>query len=358
MTRPTRAVIDLEALRANLQRAQSAAPGRRIAAVVKADAYGHGLVPVAHALEASVDRFAVACLEEACRLHEAGITRPSLLLEGGFEAAELIEAAALDAAVVVHSEDQLAALECARPSRPIEVWIKIDTGMHRLGWPADEVRAVWQRLRACPQVGGIVLMTHLASADRPDTARNAVQLDRFRSATQGLETERSMANSAAVLACPEAHGDWIRPGIMLYGASPLADRPASGLGLSPVMDLRSRIIAVRRCRAGDRVGYGGDWVCPEAMPVGVVAIGYGDGYPRHLPTGTPVLVGGRSLPLIGRVSMDMITVDLRARPETQTGDEVVLWGEGLPVDEIAARAGTIAYELLCQITPRVPRVYR
>ncbi len=357
MTRPTRADVDLEALVANLQRARTAAPCSRVAAVVKADAYGHGLVPVARALEASVDRLAVACLEEAARLHGAGIGRPSLLLEGVFEAAELAEAAVLGAAVVVHCEEQLAALERAGLTRPVEVWLKVDTGMHRLGWPAEDVPAIWPRLRACPAVGDVVLMSHLASADRPGDACNAAQLDRFDSATHGLEAERSMANSAAVLSRPEAHGDWVRPGIMLYGASPLAGRTASELGLEPVMTLRSRLIAVRQCRAGDRVGYGGDWVCPEAMPVGVVAIGYGDGYPRHLPAGTPVLVGDRRLPLIGRVSMDMITIDLRGRPETRPGDGVVLWGAGLPVDEIAARAGTIAYELLCQVTPRVPRIY-
>ncbi len=356
MTRPIRATIDLEALRGNLEVVRSAATGRRVVAIVKADAYGHGLEGVAGAIEDSVDAFGVACLDEALRLRRAGAGRPILLLEGCFGADELDRAAQAGCAVVCHAPDQLAALEAARPERPVQVWLKIDTGMHRLGWAPAEVPDVWRRLRSSAAVGGIVLMTHLASADRPGDHRTVLQIDRFESATAGLAAERSLANSAAILDRPASHADWVRPGIMLYGASPLEGRSAADLGLRPVMTLRSRIIAVRRCRAGDRIGYGGEWVCPEAMPVGVAAVGYGDGYPRRLPAGTPVVVGGERLPLIGRVSMDMITIDLRRRPGTRPGDEVVLWGEDPSVDEIAAKAGTIAYELLCRVTARVPRV--
>lgn len=357
MSRPARAEIDLTALAANLERVREAAPGRHIAAVVKADGYGHGMVEVARTLAPDCDALAVACIEEARRLRAAGVEGAIVLLEGCFEAAELTEAERLGLTLVVHEAAQLEALEHYGAGRPFGCWLKVDTGMNRLGWPPAMVREVWQRLDAAPAVAEIVLMTHLASADRPELPQTARQLERFASATRDLPGARSLANSAAILACPAAHTDWVRPGIMLYGASPFVDRTADEFGLRPVMSLRSRIIAVRQCMAGDHIGYGATWTCPETMPVGVVAIGYGDGYPRHAPNGTPVLVEGVRVPLIGRVSMDMITIDLRPRPASRTGDEVVLWGEGLAVDEVAAASGTLGYELLCRLSSRVPRVY-
>lgn len=359
MTRNIHAQVDLGALRHNLRVARAAAPHSRLLAVVKADAYGHGLLPVARAAGDLADGFAVSCLEEAIPLREAGIDKPILLLEGFFDPSELpvIERYGLDCAL--HADWQLEMLERARVARPIPIWLKIDSGMHRLGVRPEEARAFYWRLRDCPAVDQHVrLMTHLAYADDRSDEYTHYQLENFERATEGLPGERSIGNSAGVLAWPRTRSDWVRPGIMLYGASPFADGQPSPAALRPVMTLRTRLVAVRQCRKGDRIGYAGRFECPEDMPVGVVAAGYGDGYPRHAPCGTPVLVDGRRAGIVGRVSMDMLCVDLRGLEHVRPGAEVTLWGEGLPVEEIAAACGTISYELLCKLTRRVRFEYR
>lgn len=352
MSRPATAVIDPNALRHNLSRVREAAPRSRVVAVLKADGYGHQQVRVARAL-AAADLFGVACIEEAMGLREAGIDKPILLMEGPFEASELPLCSRLDFEIGVHDPGQIAMLERARLPRPLAVWLKVDSGMHRLGFDAA-VPQVWRRLRDCPAVASAIrFMSHLAKADERDDSYTLEQLRVFKDAVKGLEGERSLANSAGVLGWPQTHFAWVRPGIMLYGASPFVDTVAADEGLRPAMTLKTRLIAVRRLRRGDPVGYAGTWICPEDMAVGVAAIGYGDGYPRHAPSGTPVLVGGREATLIGRVSMDMISLDLRRHPEARVGDPVVLWGRGLPVEIIARLAGTIPYTLLCGVTSRV-----
>ncbi len=357
MSRPARALLDPEALRHNLARARACAPQARVMAVVKADAYGHGLAWVASVLEKQADAFGVASLEEGLALRAAGVRRPVCLLEGFFESAELALIAEHDLETVVHNEEQLHALErAAQLERSLTVWLKIDTGMHRLGFAPEDFESVLARLRACPAVGEIRLLSHLACADDRKSPATRRQLERFLPLVRASALPASLANSAGVLAWPQTHLDWVRPGLMLYGASPLLRERAVGLDLRPVMTLETTLIAVQRRRRGERIGYGGDFECPEDMPVGVAAIGYGDGYPRSARPGTPVLVNGKRVPIIGRVSMDMVTLDLRPVPHSRVGDRVVLWGEGLPVDEIAACAGTIAYELLCRVTDRIPRV--
>ncbi len=354
--RATQVVIDLAALRHNLARARAASPGSRVLAAIKANGYGHGMLRVARALD-DADGFGVACLAEAIQLREAGVTRPIVLLEGFFGADELEPIARHRFIPAIHNLAQLEQLEQARLPQPLTVWLKVDSGMHRLGFPLHQARAAWQRLHACPGVAEVAgCMTHLANADNLDDSFTATQIADFHRHTAGLPGQRSIANSAALLGWPESRTDWVRPGIMLYGVSPLLGGRGGDHDLRPVMTLRSELIAVNRLERGEAVGYGGAFVCPEAMTVGVVAAGYGDGYPRHVPNGVPVLVNGRRVPLIGRVSMDMLTVDLRDQPDARPGDPVVLWGEGLPVEEIAEYAGTIAYELLCRVMPRVDAV--
>ena len=352
--RATRALIDLGALRHNLQRVRQSAPQARVMAAVKANGYGHGLLRVAQALT-EADAFGVASLEEALVLREGGITQPIMLLEGFFTADELPLLAEHRLQALIHHSHQIEQLEQAGLKQPVEAWLKVDTGMHRLGIPADQAQASWQRLVACQSVDKVLgCMTHLANADDLEDPTTTEQLQRFAQATEGLPGARAIANSAGILGWPASHADWVRPGIMLYGASPLNGRMGADDDLKPVMTLSAELIAVNQLQAGDPVGYGGTWSCPEAMPVGVVSIGYGDGYPRHAPNGTPVLVNGRLVPLIGRVSMDMITVDLRGQPQARVGDPVTLWGAGLPVERVAKAAGTISYELFCGITQRVP----
>lgn len=354
MSRATTVHLDLEALVHNLGRVRATAPGRKVAAAVKAEAYGHGLVRAARALDA--DAFAVACLEEALTLREAGIVQPILLLEGVFEADELPLCARHDLQIAVHHPEQVQMLERARLERPLRVWLKLDSGMHRLGLEPDTAPATLQRLRDCPAVApNLGWMSHLARADERDCDDTLGQLQTFETATAGLPGERSLANSAGILGWPQTHFDWVRPGLMLYGASPFVDSLAADEGLRPVMTFHTRLMAIKRLRQGEPVGYGGTWRCPEDMDVGVAAAGYGDGYPRHAPSGTPVLLNGREAPLIGRVSMDMISIDLRGHPEARIHDRVTLWGGGLPVERVAQAAGTIAYPLLCGITARVRR---
>jgi len=347
------AVIDHSALRHNLAVARSHAPNSRVWAVIKANGYGHGMLQTAMAL-ASADGLAVARVEEAVRLRQAGISQPILVLEGAVFDQELVAADEHGLELVLHQPGQVALLERIGVASPLRVWVKVDTGMHRLGFDPQDVPTLLGRLDAIPWVQGPPgLMTHLANADDTEDGLTLLQCDRLRNLDPLGRHRLSIGNSAGILAYPASRSHWVRPGIMLYGASPLIGRTAAELGLRPVMTLRSRLIALRSLRRGDAVGYGGSYLCPEDMPVGVVAIGYGDGYPRHAPTGTPVLVDGRHASLVGRVSMDMISIDLRSIPDAAVGDPVTLWGEGLPIDEIAERAGTISYELLCHVTARV-----
>ena len=353
MSRATTAVIHLPALRHNLRRVRQAAPGARVMAAVKANGYGHGQVRVARAL-VDADGFAVASIEEAVGLREAGITKPILLLEGIFEATELPLCSHLDLDIALHHNSQLDMLEHARLKHPVRVWLKIDTGMHRLGLTPADVPQTWRRLRECPAVvSDIHLMSHLARADERGADYTLRQLRIFNETTAGLPGERSLANSAGILGWPATHFDWVRPGLMFYGASPFVDSLAMDEGLQPAMTLATRLIAIKRLSKSEPVGYGGTWSCPEDMDVGVVAIGYGDGYPRQAPSGTPVLVNGREAALIGRVSMDMLSIDLRRHPEARVGDPVLLWGEGLPIEIIARSASTIPYTLMCGVTARV-----
>ncbi|MCK9531387.1 MAG: alanine racemase [Gammaproteobacteria bacterium] len=354
--RATRVELKLSALRHNLQMARRAAPHSRIMAAIKADGYGHGMVRVARALGAATDALAVASIGEAVALREAGIETPIALLEGFFHADELALIQQHRVTTVVHHHEQLAMLEQAPLNTPVQVWLKVDSGMHRLGFLPEHVQEAWARLGRIAGVKRLGFLTHLANADDRSDPATTRQLQAFAEATVGLEGLRSVANSAGVLGWPASHTEWARPGIMLYGVSPFVGRVGMQEGLEPVMTLRSELIAVNHLKRGFPVGYGGTWTCPEDMPVGVVAAGYGDGYPRHARTGTPVLVNGKRVPLIGRVSMDMLTVDLRSQPDARVGDPVVLWGDELPVEEVAECAGTIAYTLLCGITPRVARV--
>ena len=351
MARPLVAHVELAALAANLARARRYARRAEVLAVVKANAYGHGLERVLPALDGA-DGLALIELDAAIRLRERGYRRPLLLLEGFFEASELDAIAAHALGIVVHSADQVRMLEQAALARPLDVCLKINSGMNRLGIDPGDARAMAARLDAAPAVATLRLMTHFAAADAPDGV--AEPLARFNAACEGLSYPRSLANSAGVVRYDEVGGDSVRPGIMLYGSSPFAQRAAEELGLVPVMTLRSQLIAVQSLAPGDGAGYGAAFVAREATRIGVVACGYADGYPRHAPNGTPVLVCGRRVPLAGRVSMDMLTVDLSSVPQAGVGSDVVLWGEGLPVDDVAQAAGTVGYELLCAVAPRVP----
>jgi alanine racemase len=351
MSRPILAQVNLAALRANLARVRERAPGAQVLAVVKANAYGHGLARVLPALDAA-DGLALVELDAAIALRAAHYARRILLLEGFFAPGELPEFSARRLATVVHHEEQVRMLESARLARPLEVFVKVNTGMNRLGVAPAAVAALVERLSHCESVAVLRLMMHFARADEDDGVAEPLRV--FAEACKGLPYPRSVANSAGVIRYAEVGGDIVRPGIMLYGATPFAYDSAETLGLVPVMTLRSELIAVQELAASDAVGYGASYVAPGPVRIGVVACGYADGYPRHAPNGTPVLVCGRKVPVAGRVSMDMITVDLTEVPEARVGSPVVLWGEGLPVDDVAGAASTVGYELLCAVAPRVP----
>lgn len=353
MTRPILAQINLAALRANLGIARQRAAGAQVLAVVKANAYGHGLARVLPAL-AEADGLALLELEAAVALRELHYARRIVLLEGFFAPDELMEIAARRLAVVVHHIDHVRMLETATLSRPLEVFIKVNSGMNRLGFRPEDVQAVAERLSKAASVAALRLMTHLARAEEDDGLQDQMQI--FEDACKGLPYPRSVANSAGVLRFDEVGGEYVRPGIMLYGSSPFPYDTAETLGLTPVMTLRSELIAIQELKANASVGYGGGYTAARAHRIGVVACGYADGYPRHAPNGTPVLVCGKKVRTAGRVSMDMMTIDLTDVPEAVMGSPVTLWGEGLSVDDVAAAASTVGYELLCAVAPRVPCV--
>lgn len=352
MARPTTVTINQQALQYNLQRARDFAPQSKVLAMVKANAYGHQLPIVAKAL-AAADGFGVSCIEEAMQVYDAVPNKKIVLMEGVFASDEFAMVEQLQLDIVVHNHEQIALLEKNKCSTPLTVWLKFDTGMNRLGFDLSELSDVWQRLQACSTVKAIQLMTHFPQAFDPQHPQTEQQISAFFKHTQQITAEKSLANSAAVINNANSHADWIRPGIMLYGVSPFDNSVASDHQLQAVMNLQSEIIAIKHCRKGEGIGYGGTWICPEDMPIAVVAIGYGDGYPRHAENGTPILVNGVRTQLVGRVSMDMLTVDLRSIVNPKIGDSVTLWGDGLPVEEIARCSRTIPYELLTSVTTRV-----
>ncbi|MCW2100480.1 UNVERIFIED_ORG: alanine racemase [Pseudomonas psychrophila] len=353
--RPARALIDLQALRHNYQLAREVT-GAKALAVIKADAYGHGAVRCAQALEADADGFAVACIEEALELRAAGIRAPILLLEGFFEADELPLIVEHDFWCVVHSLWQLDAIEQATLAKPIQVWLKLDTGMHRVGLHPSEYKSAYQRLQASGKVAKIVLMSHFARADELDSLRSVEQVAVFLAARDDLSAEVSLRNSPAILGWPSVPSDWVRPGLMLYGATPFEQDHPLASRLQPVMTVESKVICVRELPAGEPVGYGAKFITPKPMRIGVVAMGYADGYPRHAPTGTPVLVAGQRSQLLGRVSMDMLCIDLTDVPEAGLGSTVELWGKNILASELAEKAETIPYQIFCNLK-RVPRLY-
>jgi alanine racemase len=349
--RPIQARISIGAMAHNLRVARSHAGTAHAFAVVKANAYGHGLSRARRAL-AAADGYAVLTLEEAANLRQMGVEQPILLLEGLFGADEIATCVELDLWPVLHHATHLDWLQQQPPTRPIQVFLKFDSGMHRLGFPLADHAAIVARTRSLPGVAGITLMTHFAQAD--EAVGIDWQLQPFLREMAAYGLPWSSANSAALLRYPETVGTWARPGLMLYGASPFAEVPAEKLGLRPAMTLQSELISVQTLQAGEGVGYGQLFRADRTMRVGVVACGYADGYPRHALTGTPVLVNGRVSRTLGRVSMDMLCVDLSECADAGVGTPVVLWGEGLPVDTVAAAAGTSSYELLCALAARVP----
>ncbi|MET1079366.1 MAG: alanine racemase [Pseudomonas sp.] len=354
--RPARALIDLQALRHNYRLARELAGGNTLA-VIKADAYGHGAVRCAQALEPEADGFAVACIEEALQLREAGIQAPILLLEGFFEADELPLIERHRLWCVVHALWQVEAIERSPLRSPLRVWLKLDSGMHRVGLAPAEYPVAHQRLLSSGKVDEIVLMSHFARADEPDCASSLDQLAVFQAACAGLVGAVSLRNSPALLAWPDIPSDWTRAGIMLYGATPFEQVQPAAERLRPVMTLESKIISVRQLAAGEPVGYGARFLTPGPTRVGVVALGYADGYPRHAPNGTPLSVDGHPARLIGRVSMDMLMVDLSDLPQAGLGSRVELWGKQVLASEVATRAATIPYQLFCNLR-RVPLLYR
>jgi len=348
-----RAIIDTAALRHNLARVRELAPRSKVLAVIKANAYGHGSVPTAVAL-AGADGFAVARIEEGVALRAAGLRHRIVLLEGVFDADQMRQAAHHGFDLLVHAPEQLALLDAWRGDHVFATWVKVDTGMNRLGFKPAQFAGAVQRLQACPAVvGPSTLLTHLANADDRDQQRTRQQLELFERLTAGLPGERSIANSAGTIACAGARADWVRPGLMLYGVSPFEDSTGEQLGLKPAMRLETTVIAIKDVAPGEQVGYGGTWTATRPTRLAVAAAGYGDGYPRNTAAGTAVLVNEQPAVLVGRVSMDMITIDVTQLPRVLVGDPVLLWGPGVPVEQVARAAATIPYELVCGVSQRV-----
>lgn len=353
MSRATTATIHIEALRHNLSKVRALAPHSKVMAVVKADGYGHGLERVALALEGA-DAFGVAALSDAERLRAVGLSQRIVLLSGIDDASDLSAIRRLGVDTVVHHDSQLALLQQDTESEPVRVWLKLDTGMHRLGFAPERANTIYTELKMMANVHpDITLMTHFASSDEFGGPQTASQLKVFDETSKHLSGLHSLSNSAAILGWPGAHQDWVRAGGALYGLSVVDDKTGADFGLKPAMSLSTKLIAINQIKKGESIGYSATWQCPEDMPVGVAAIGYGDGYPRHAAAGTPVLINGVRVPIIGRVSMDLMTLDLRGIPDAKVGDDVLLWGPELPVEIIAEAAGSISYELTCSITRRV-----
>lgn len=354
MSRPVLAQLNLQALKDNLHIVRRAAPGARVWSVVKANAYGHGIDRIWSALSAT-DGFALLNLEEAILLRERGWKGPILLLEGFFHADDLPLLDKYRLTTSVHSNWQIKAIQDAKLHAPLDIYLKVNSGMNRLGFQPERVHTVWQQLRALKNVGEMTLMAHFADAEKPDGIADAMV--RIEQAAEGLDCPRSLSNSAATLWHPEAHYNWVRPGIVLYGASPSGQwQDIANSGLKPVMTLRSEIIGVQTLKAGDAVGYGSRYRATGEQRIGIVAGGYADGYPRIAPTGTPVLVDGVRTGTVGTVSMDMLAVDLTPCPQAGIGSPVELWGNEIKIDDVAAAAGTVGYELMCALAPRVPVV--
>ncbi|HNN28053.1 MAG TPA: alanine racemase [Agitococcus sp.] len=355
--RDAQLIINRDALLHNLQQVKHHAPQAKVLAMVKADAYGHGALLIAQTLAPHVDALGVAFLDEALALRQAGICCPIAILEGVFNQSELEQALAAQCYLVVHQQQQLDLLANYQGTDQTHIWLKIDSGMHRLGFAPEAVINAYQQLSVLNCVQEIILTSHFACADEPNSLKTQQQLEVLEQLYQQLPQtlSRSFANSAAILAWPNTHHQWVRPGIMLYGSSPFIHKTAKELNLQAVMTLKTKIIALRTINQGETVGYGSTWQASRKTRLAVIAIGYGDGYPRHINTNTPVLINGQRCFIVGRVSMDMITVDVTGLDVT-LGDEVILWGQDLSADEIAGYAQTISYELFCQITPRVKRL--
>lgn len=355
------ATIDASALRSNLAVVRRMAPRSRVIAVVKANGYGHGMIRVARAL-ADADGLGVARLADAVALREAGVTQRILLLEGVFGAEQFALAAKEQCEIVVHSLEQLEVLEQFAGSHRFTVWLKLNSGMNRLGFRVDQFASAHARLQRCSAVSLIRVMTHLSSSEeRSPNGQGevtAAQLRSFDDAVASLGHERSVANSAGVIAWPESHQDWVRPGLMLYGMSPMPHKTASDFGLRPAMTLSTHLIAVQNIGVGEAVGYNGIWRAQRPSRIGIAAIGYGDGFPRGTRSGAPVLVAGKEAPIAGRVSMDMMTIDITDLPGAKAGDEVIVWGEGVPAERLAPYADTTCYELVCRVTSRVPLLWK
>ncbi len=349
--RPIQATVSSSALQHNLNVVRQHAQHAKIMAVIKANGYGHGLIQVAHALMAA-DAFATLNISEAIDLREAGVAQEILLLEGVFDAEELRIAASFEISIVVHNDHQIKMLEDAKLAKPINVHLKMNTGMNRLGFVPALYKSAYQRLEACNNIASVTLMTHFATADESIGIQSAHE--RFKAATINITAPVSLANSATILRYPEAHADWVRPGIMLYGATPVATTPAASFDLRPVMQFASEILAIQNLKQGEGVGYGATFIAEKETRIGIVACGYADGYPRHAPTGTPIAVAGKLTKTVGRVSMDMLFCDLTEIHEADVGSSVELWGDIVPVDAVAEASGTVGYELLCAIAPRVP----
>lgn len=371
--KPATATINGSALRHNMQLIKSLAPHSKICAVVKANAYGQGIRRVIKNLEDLVDAFGVARMKEALTIQESGYAGKILLLEGFFDREELLKTLSRRFDTVIHCIEQLELLETVakewqaeqakgfwkRKTKiyfPITVWLKIDSGMHRLGVHPEQVAEFYQRLIQCPLVEAVNFVSHFSRADELDCGYTEKQIATFEQISQGYPVQRSISASSGILYWQQAHYDWVRPGIIMHGISPHS-QPITELGFEPVMTLSSSLIAVRSHKAGEPVGYGGAWVSPKDTKIGVVAIGYGDGYPRNAPEGTPVFINGRKVPIVGRVSMDMMTVDLGINSQDKVGDEVILWGKPLLIEEVASAIGVINYELITKLTPRVITEY-
>lgn len=353
MPRPLVATINIAALRHNLGVAKRCAPNSKVLAVVKANAYGHGLERSMRGF-AEADGLGLIEVDNAARLRQLGWQKRIVLLEGFFDQSDLPALIEHRLDTVVHCIEQIEMLESAQLGDRLNVHLKINSGMNRLGFLPAACKAAYQRLRAISAVQNISFLTHFANAEDAGNLRVSLaqQVQRFHTAVEGLPGERCLSNSAADLMHPECAADWVRPGVMLYGGTP-ANTTAEAFGLKPAMILSSEIIGIQHIVAGDAVGYGSSFVADKAMTIGVVACGYADGYPRHAPSGTPVVVDGIRTRMVGRVSMDMITVDLTPIAHARVGTKVVLWGNDLPIDEVANAAGTVGYELMCAIAPRV-----